>query len=90
MSQIAVHGLEGTSDVRSDPGGEVRPPSTASVTSDPALLPAFKKPVLPYVHSDLKPLPFINNHHVPGITKDGVGAALSDTPAPSAPTSPRL
>ena len=41
---------------------------------------------------DLKPppLPLPLPRHGPAITKDGVGAALSDTPAPSQPSSPRL
>lgn len=54
-------------------------------------------------HADLKPLPYVNGHHAhhphhghhnhghgQAIAKDGVGAALSDTPAPSEPGSPRM
>ncbi|KAF1979214.1 bifunctional 6-phosphofructo-2-kinase/fructose-2,6-bisphosphate 2-phosphatase [Bimuria novae-zelandiae CBS 107.79] len=46
-------------------------------------------------HGDLKPLSYIQAHHGPrppprpalAVSKDGVGAALSDTPAPSLPGS---
>lgn len=45
-------------------------------------------------HGELKPLPFVQAHHGPrpalAVSKDGVGAALSDTPAPSQPGSPRM
>ena len=42
--------------------------------------------------SALKPLPAVGGHHGhgPAIAKDGVGAALTDTPAPSTPGSPRM
>lgn len=45
-------------------------------------------------HGDLKPLPYVQAHHgprpVPAVSKEGVGACLSDTPAPSQPGSPRM
>jgi 6-phosphofructo-2-kinase len=43
-------------------------------------------------HADLKSLPYVTAaaHHGLSVTKDGVGAALSDTPAPSAPGSPKV
>lgn len=41
-------------------------------------------------HGDLKPLPLnAAHHHGHAIGKDGVGIALSDTPLPSHPGSPR-
>jgi len=40
---------------------------------------------------ELKPLPYVNGHGVHNkLAKDGVGNALSDTPMPSAPSSPRI
>ncbi|KAF2016463.1 bifunctional 6-phosphofructo-2-kinase/fructose-2,6-bisphosphate 2-phosphatase [Aaosphaeria arxii CBS 175.79] len=45
-------------------------------------------------HSDVKgkPLPYVacHNGHGPAIAKDGVGAALTDTPMSSTPGSPRM
>lgn len=44
-------------------------------------------------HGELKPIPYVQAHHGPRpplpVSHDGVGAALSDTPAPSQPGSPR-
>ncbi|KAJ4289537.1 6-phosphofructo-2-kinase [Kalmusia sp. IMI 367209] len=69
------------------------PPRPASAL--PALSTTTKSkppPPRPNEHGDLKPLPYVQAHHGPrpAISKDGVGAALSDTPAPSQPGSPRM
>ncbi|KAF2810706.1 bifunctional 6-phosphofructo-2-kinase/fructose-2,6-bisphosphate 2-phosphatase [Mytilinidion resinicola] len=90
MSQIPIHGYERSNDIRCESGGAVRALDKTPVT-DPASLPVTTKKAIPSQNrGDLKPLPFVNGHHVPVIAKDGVGAALSDTPAPSAPSSPRI
>ncbi|KAF2688768.1 bifunctional 6-phosphofructo-2-kinase/fructose-2,6-bisphosphate 2-phosphatase [Lentithecium fluviatile CBS 122367] len=58
-------------------------------TSNPSV--ASAKDFVPH-HGDLKPLSYVaaSHGHRPAISKDGVGAALSDTPAPSQPSSPRM
>jgi hypothetical protein len=40
--------------------------------------------------NELKPVHLVNNHPVNRLGKDGVGVALSDTPEPTAPSSPRM
>lgn len=69
-------------------------PSAPDPPADSTNAPFAKDPALH--HAELKPLPLVganhaHNHvHRQAIGKDGVGAALSDTPAPSQPGSPRM
>lgn len=63
-------------------------PSTADKTKPPPPKNAAEE-------GSLKPVPYVQAHHGPRpalspFSKDGVGAALSDTPAPSQPGSPRM
>ena len=77
-------------DCRSDPSGEVRAPTNkSSVISELRKSNGISKKVEPPCsQTELKPLPAVNEYRVPSLTKDGVGIALSDTPAPTAPGSP--
>lgn len=106
MSRASPSRFESTGDTRNGSGGEVLPPqivtnpptpaATSSPTSAPSALPnpsvqsAKAQDGVP-VKTELKPIPahVIGQHgHIVG--KDGVGGALTDTPMPSAPGSPRM
>ncbi|KAF2817965.1 uncharacterized protein BDZ99DRAFT_470897 [Mytilinidion resinicola] len=51
----------------------------------PVMLPVTTKDAISaQIYSDLKPPPFESGRHVPIIAKDGIGATIRDTPAPSA------
>ncbi|OCL02494.1 bifunctional 6-phosphofructo-2-kinase/fructose-2,6-bisphosphate 2-phosphatase [Glonium stellatum] len=78
-------------DCRSEPNGEVRaPPSKFSAALVLRKTNGVSKKVeSPRPQADLKPPPVANGHHAPSLAKDGVGIALSDTPMPTAPSSPR-
>ncbi|KAF2491611.1 bifunctional 6-phosphofructo-2-kinase/fructose-2,6-bisphosphate 2-phosphatase [Lophium mytilinum] len=90
MSQIPIHSIERSNDIRCESGGAVRALEKTPAPEPTSQPVTTKKAITPIPHGELKPLPFVNGHHGPVITKDGVGAALSDTPAPSAPSSPRI
>jgi len=79
-------------DCRSDPSGEVRAPTNkSSIISELRKSNGISKKVEPPCsQAELKPLPVVNGYHVPSLTKDGVGIALSDTPAPTVPSSPKM
>ena len=64
-------------------------PSVPSAAAAARKLPLSKDPT---PHADPKPLPYLAGvaHHGLSVTKNGVGVALSDTPAPSAPGSPKV
>jgi 6-phosphofructo-2-kinase len=67
--------------------------SSAAPTTSPRSLPPTQDSAPQQHHGELKPRPYVGLHshqHGPTIAKDGVGAALTDTPAPSVPTSPRM
>ena len=71
------------------------PPSTtpaaaaaAASGSPPRSVPPSKD--LSHLNGNLKPKPSILEHHGIASSRDGVGLALSDTPLPSAPASPRM
>jgi len=78
-------------DCRSDPGGEVRAPTNkSSVISELRKSNGIsKKAEPPCSQTEFKSLPVVNGYHVPSLAKDGVGIALSDTPAPTVPSSPK-
>ncbi|XTI95040.1 bifunctional 6-phosphofructo-2-kinase/fructose-2,6-bisphosphate 2-phosphatase [Cenococcum geophilum] len=78
-------------DCRSDPSGEVRAPTNkSSVISELRKSNGIsKKAEPPCSQTELKPLPVVSGYHVPSLAKDGVGIALSDTPAPTVPSSPK-
>jgi 6-phosphofructo-2-kinase len=83
------------SDEQQQPRPASAQPSIPSVPSVPSAAAAARK--LPLSkdsapHADLKSLPYVTaaTHHGLSVTKDGVGAALSDTPVPSAPGSPKV
>ena len=78
-------------DCRSDSSGEVRAPTNkSSVISELRKSNGVsKKAKPPCSQTELKSLPIINGYHVPSLAKDGVGIALSDTPAPTVPSSPK-
>ncbi|KAF1844505.1 bifunctional 6-phosphofructo-2-kinase/fructose-2,6-bisphosphate 2-phosphatase [Cucurbitaria berberidis CBS 394.84] len=70
------------------------PTSTTSTSTTTPLQPKSVQQIkdLAAQHADRKPLPLVaalQNQHGLAIAKDGVGAALSDTPLPSHPNSPR-
>ncbi|KAF2180189.1 bifunctional 6-phosphofructo-2-kinase/fructose-2,6-bisphosphate 2-phosphatase [Zopfia rhizophila CBS 207.26] len=91
MSKLSYPGLDYTNVITN---GETRPASvqpaipSAAPNGPPHSVPASKD-TAPH-HADLKPVPFHGGHHGQPVAKDGVGAALSDTPLPSAPGSPRM
>ena len=78
-------------DCRSDSSGEVRAPTNkSSVISELRKSNGIPKKVEPpRSQAELKPPLVVDGHHVPSQAKDGVGVTLSDTPAPTAPSSPK-
>ncbi|OCK77336.1 bifunctional 6-phosphofructo-2-kinase/fructose-2,6-bisphosphate 2-phosphatase [Lepidopterella palustris CBS 459.81] len=95
MSKISTFGLDPNTDYRSDSSGEVRPAPDnrySIIASEPNGIPSIPSRIdSPHPHhTDLKPLPIVNGHNVQSLGRNGVGVALSDTPAPSVPTSPRM
>lgn len=88
MSKIAQQGAHATASTNPDsasasPAPEVLPPSTVNSLDGADGRREEDQHLKPRPHPRFAP-------DVARISKDGVGAALSDTPAPSLPASPRL
>lgn len=88
MSKLTQPGHDHAHKDDSEPA---RPPAPAPAipTAPPKSVQAIKEFASHY--GQLKPLPLNTNHshHGQPVGKDGVGSALSDTPLPSHPGSPR-
>ncbi|ORY02190.1 6-phosphofructo-2-kinase-domain-containing protein [Clohesyomyces aquaticus] len=90
MSKIPLQQSQPSDHASGQSNGVIaRPPTSAPSPTEPAF--KDKDSALHNSNGDLKSLSLLSSaNHQTHIRKDGVGTALSDTPAPSAPCSPRI